>query len=476
MWQHGFLGYDASFMLDFVVTSLVALVPVQLVSLWVVKVRKNYVWHRNLQLTLGAILLVAVTAFEVDVQWVHGGWENIVNKDADSPRLSSQQMDAARQVLYIHLIFAVTTPFLWAATIFLALKKYPRPPQPGPHSAVHKKLGWLAVIDLVLTSATGIWFYVNTFVLLPQQANADVVVSVPLALNADQVNIVEEMSDDFALFSDASPTHHASLSLSPLLSSTLGQQRPFEIYDRRGIPDWEVDPDFPEDVFTFVRIQYNAWGGGRGKWRTDYPDSDLNISFRLQQLTSLRVNPDPIILELTDPRLFDYPFIYIIEPGGDWGYPGTGMNLMPAEVAALRRYLDQGGFLMVDDFWGVEEYAEFIREMRKVFPDREPIELPLDHPIFHCVYDLAEKPQIPSINQALQGRSSGITWERPDAREPHYQGIFDDNGRMVVIICHNTDLGDGWEREGENEWYFHEFSEKYAYPLGINIIFYAMTH
>ncbi len=482
MWQHGFLGYDASFMLDFVVTSLIALVPVQLFSLWLIKGRQNYVWHRNLQLALGLILLVAVTAFEVDVQLVHGGWENIVNKDADVPRLNSQQLESARQVLYVHLIFAVTTPFVWAATIFLALKKFPRPPQPGPHSVLHKKLGWLAVIDLVMTSVTGIWFYVHTFVMLPPAAIAESVPTAqPMGIAIDEA-VATALSDDTDRFhpiaraGDSLFGLTSSQPLTPLLSSTLSQSRPFEIYDRRGIPDWEVDPDFPDDVFTFVRIQYNAWGGGRGKWRTDYPDSDLNFSFRLQQLTSLRVNPDPIILELTDPRLFDYPFIYLIEPGGDWGYPGTGMNLMPAEVAALRRYLDQGGFLMVDDFWGNDEYIEFLREIRKVFPDRDPIELPLDHAIFHCVYELTEKPQVPSINQALQGRSSGITWERPDAREVHYRGIFDDNGRMMVIICHNTDLGDGWEREGENEWYFHEFSEKSAYPMGINIVFYAMTH
>ena len=131
---------------------------------------------------------------------------------------------------------------------------------------------------------------------------------------------------------------------------------------------------------------------------------------------------------------------------------------------------------MVDDFWGEDEWYNFYREIKRVFPDREPVELPLSHPIFHCVFDLKEKPQIPSINVALGGRSQGITWERPDAEEVHYKAIFDDKGRMMVIICHNTDLGDGWEREGENEWYFHEFSEKKAYPLGINIVFYAMTH
>ena len=103
-------------------------------------------------------------------------------------------------------------------------------------------------------------------------------------------------------------------------------------------------------------------------------------------------------------------------------------------------------------------------------------ELPLDHKIFHTVFDLKEKPQIPSINVALAGRPYGITWERDDAREVHFKAIHDDQGRMMVIICHNTDLGDGWEREGENEEYFKQFSERLAYPMGINIVYWAMTH
>ncbi|MFH1918988.1 MAG: DUF4159 domain-containing protein [Planctomycetota bacterium] len=246
--------------------------------------------------------------------------------------------------------------------------------------------------------------------------------------------------------------------------------------DRIGVPEWQNDPEFENDVFTFVRILYTSYGGRGdyggprhgGGWRTDWPASDLNFSFRLQQLTSLKVDPEPRYMPLADPELFDYPFIYIVEPGA--------LVFSDEEVEILRRYLANGGFLMVDDFWGEEEWYNFYTEIRRVFPDREPQELPLEHPIFHCVYDLKKKPQIPSIGHAQGGRHSGRTWERPDAETPHYKAIFDDNGRMMVIICHNTDLGDGWEREGEDPWYFHEFSEKYAYPLGINIVMYAMTH
>lgn len=236
--------------------------------------------------------------------------------------------------------------------------------------------------------------------------------------------------------------------------------------DRGGVPTWETDPEFKHDVFTFVRVAYGSWRdrGRYAKWRTDYPDSDLNFSYRLAELTSMKVDPDGKIVRLTDPELFDYPFVYLIEPGE--------MTLEEDEVVALRRYLLNGGFLMVDDFWGEREWENLYGEMKRVFPDREPQELPLEHEIFHCVYDLQEKPQIPSINHYWSGEKT----ERWDATEAHYRAIFDDTQRIMVIICHNTDLGDGWEREGLDSGYFREYSEKWAYPLGINIVTYAMTH
>lgn len=262
--------------------------------------------------------------------------------------------------------------------------------------------------------------------------------------------------------------------LASLTSAQGRRDRRRDADDRAGVPNWEVDGEFKDDVFTFVRIRYDdgggRWGRGwRGGWRTDYPDSDLNLSYRLQQLTSLRVDPDAKILDLTDGELLDYPFIYMLEPGR--------LYFSEAEVQGLRNYLQRGGFLMVDDFWGEDEWRNFEREILKVFPDRKIIDLPPEHPIFHCVYDLKEPPQIPSINAALYGRGQGITWERGwDTRDPHYRAILDDDGRMMVIICHNTDLGDGWEEEGVDPWYFREFAEKKAYPMGINILFYAMTH
>lgn len=237
--------------------------------------------------------------------------------------------------------------------------------------------------------------------------------------------------------------------------------------DRNGVPTWKVDSQFKNDVFTFVRVQYDSYGG-RGGWLTDYPDSDLNFPFRLQQMTSLKVDPDPKIHRLTDDEIFNYPFLYMLEVGG--------LVFSQEEIEALRRYCFNGGFLMIDDFWGEAEWQNCYQEIKRVFPDREPVDLPLEHPIFHCVFDLKEKPQVPSINVAENYRGTGITWERNDAREVHYRAVFDDKGRIMVLICQNTDLGDGWEREGESEYYFHEFSEKRAYPMGINIVFYVMTH
>lgn len=243
--------------------------------------------------------------------------------------------------------------------------------------------------------------------------------------------------------------------------------------DRNGVPTWEIDERFQGDLFTFARVRYESYGRGGGGWAVDYPDSDLNFSLRLQQLTTLNVNPNPVIVELTEDRIFDYPFLYIIEPGG--------LYFSEPEVAALRRYCFNGGFVMVDDFWGDSEYENMRQQLARVFPDRKPIDLPLSHEIFHNVYDLKEKPQVPSIGWVMRNRREPLqTWEpardRSDTSQVNYRAILDDDDRIMVLMCHNTDLGDGWEQEGVDPFYFSEFSVKRAYPMGINIVTYAMTH
>lgn len=244
--------------------------------------------------------------------------------------------------------------------------------------------------------------------------------------------------------------------------------------DRRNVPEWAVPDSFAPDIFTFVRIQYHSGGnrGWGGRWRTDYPAADLNFSYRLEELTAMRVHPEGEILQLSDPRLFEFPFIFIIDP--------RDLVFTEEETVNLRRYLLNGGFLMVDDFWGERMMNHLLGQMERVIPGREPVSLPLEHEIFNCVFPLSEKPQVPSEDSAHRGRATGSTWEDEISWEPprpaDYYAFLDDHGRIMVLICHNTDLSDGWEEEGISPWYFENFSEKFSYPMGINIVFYALTH
>jgi putative membrane protein len=164
MLKNGFLGYPTTFMLDFVVVALILIVPLLMLSLWKVKVGRQYRFHRQLQLLLGVILLVAVAAFEVDVQLAHGGWENIVAKQNLTPEALATKIAVVRPWLQVHLVFAVSTPFLWIATIVLALKHFGKNPIPGPHSRLHRILGWASTVDITMTSLTGLAFYYVAFV------------------------------------------------------------------------------------------------------------------------------------------------------------------------------------------------------------------------------------------------------------------------------------------------------------------------
>ena len=244
-------------------------------------------------------------------------------------------------------------------------------------------------------------------------------------------------------------------------------------------PDWTNSRGFEKDVFTFARIRYTQ-GNGRSRyrrrrggsgWGTDMPDSDLNLSYRLQQMTSIKADPDGRILNLADPELSEFPWIYIVEPGG--------LTLEESEVLSLRKYLLNGGFLMLDDFWGDSAWSNVERELKRVFPDRSFTELSLDHPLYNCVFPIKSKGQVPNYGTGEMSKYTGITWEEDhdgDSQTVHHRVIFDDKGRLMVFAAHNTDNGDGWEREGEYQYFFENFSEKIAYPLGINVVFYVMTH
>ncbi len=262
------------------------------------------------------------------------------------------------------------------------------------------------------------------------------------------------------------PNFFLAMSFCLLMGMVAGQDKkslaPTRVED--GAPSWLKT--YPcKKKFTFVRLRYDQRAGGR--WATDYPDAEVNLSIRLKQLTELDVSVDGLVLAPDDPRLVDYSFAYL-SANGSW-------TLSDPQVAGLRRYLESGGFLMIDDSWGEDEKKNAITQMRRVLPNREPQELPLDHIIFHCVFDLEEKPQVWSIHAAVHGRAKGINWELPGGLEVSYQGIKDDAGRLMVLICHNTDLADGWERVDDDGWYAQEFSEKRAFPTGVNIVFYALT-
>jgi hypothetical protein len=244
---------------------------------------------------------------------------------------------------------------------------------------------------------------------------------------------------------------------------------PIDYAEGRGrVPPWELDRDLPRDCFTFARVKYRSWTQRRSfNWYTDYRDSDLNLSFRLHQLTAMKVDSEGTYFEITDHRLFDYPFLFMSGVGG--------LELDDNEASILRRYMLGGGFIMIDDFHGHAEWDNFYKCIKMIFPDREPIEIPLEHPVFHTVFDLKEKYQVPNIGIARRFGGSR-TWEQADWKEVHYCAVYDDKNRMVCFIGHNTDLGDGWEEESEDPFYFQTFSEPMAFPIGINVIVYAMTH
>ncbi len=133
--------------------------------------------------------------------------------------------------------------------------------------------------------------------------------------------------------------------------------------------------------------------------------------------------------------------------------------------------------MMVDDFWGESEWENMAEQMNKVFPGQRPVDLPLSHPIFHLVYDLKEKPQVPDIRTWRSGSTFEFRHAGPHGDKlPHFQAYYDEHDRICALLCHNNDLGDGWEREGENHEYFETFSVPWSYPMGINIITYAMSH
>ena len=215
--------------------------------------------------------------------------------------------------------------------------------------------------------------------------------------------------------------------------------------------------------FVFTRLIYNGRIPGYYKnWYTDYPRADRNLIAVLKRLTNINISDRERVVPINDPDLFKYPMVYSSEI--------EQMVLTDEDAAILRNYMERGGFWIVDDFWGSFEWSEFEAQMHKVFPNREIKDIPRDHPVFHVMYDIDHLIQTPSLAYAFNG---GITWET-DGFVPECKGIWDDKGRLMMVINHNTDLGDAYEWSDDAR-YPDRFSG-YAFRMAVNFIMYALTH
>jgi len=239
--------------------------------------------------------------------------------------------------------------------------------------------------------------------------------------------------------------------------------------------------------FEFTRLAYSdntafgMRGGFRGSWQTDAPEAEEHFMQGLRRLTRVDAAAEGTYVQPLDPELFDHPWIYAVEVGR-W-------YLSDEDAAQLREYLLRGGFLMVDDFHGTLQWEGFMDSMRRVFPDRAVVEIPDEHEVFHVLYDLGgpvtpynvavrqdgsptgghRKIQIPGIWPVM----NGVTYEQ-DGVTPHWRGIFDDDGRLMVAINFNMDMGDAWEHADTPQ--YPQMLTALAYRFGVNYVLYAMTH
>jgi hypothetical protein len=267
-----------------------------------------------------------------------------------------------------------------------------------------------------------------------------------------------------------------------LLSALLAAKRPFRVYpSMEPYDDVELPPDFQDQTeWVFARLMYpqhpharfggyrrfgGDWREGGTSWTQDYPRADRHFAQALRRLSRIHVRSveQPVNLDDGDDA-FNYPWMNAGEMG-DW-------KLTQAQATALREYLLRGGFLMLDDFWGADEWDRFEESMQRVFPDRAIVEIPNDDPIFHIVYDLDERYQVPG-QWALQ---RGTTYRNGDTggSVAHWRGIYDDHGRVMVAMTFNSDVGDSWEWADDPN-----YPEKYSalgIRIGVNYVIYSMTH
>ena len=255
-------------------------------------------------------------------------------------------------------------------------------------------------------------------------------------------------------------------------------QRIWSGYYGRTPPRFPTPQTF-EGSFHFCRVMFSSDRREKQGWSTDYPGADLNFSTRLAELTKVRVKmtrdgdetvPDAVVVHLTDDDLFKCAFTFMEDAGT--------AHFTDEEVARLRQYLLKGGFLLVSDYHGILAQEQFDEEIGRALPR---IEFPIvdidppDHPLWHTMFQVADLPQLASIN--TWRRTGGGTIERwnMEGAPPDARGIADAHGRLMVVMIHNTDIPDAWEREAEDPRYFFTFSPE-AYAIGINIVLYSMTH
>jgi hypothetical protein len=263
-----------------------------------------------------------------------------------------------------------------------------------------------------------------------------------------------------------------------LVTGLFSAQRPFRVYPSMEPYDSvAIPPDFQSpSEWVFARLMYpqhpNArfsryrggfdWREGGTSWTQDYPRADRHFAQALRRLSRLHARSveQPVNLDDGDDA-FNYPWMAAGEMG-DW-------KLTDTQTAELREYLLRGGFLYLDDFWGTEEWGRFEESMRRVFPDRPMVEIEDTDPIFHIVYDLDERYQVPG--QWALARASTY---RNDGATPHWRGIYDDHGRVMVAMTFNSDVGDSWEWADDPN-----YPEKYSalgIRIGVNYVIYSMTH
>ncbi len=236
---------------------------------------------------------------------------------------------------------------------------------------------------------------------------------------------------------------------------------------REGLPEKRAGFMFCRLLYTSVRREPGGYG-----WNTDYPGSDHNFTLRMSQLTTASMSewsdgePGYAVVRPTDPELFECPFLFASDIGTA-GFTGE-------EAMKLREYLLKGGFLWVDDFWGERAWYHWTGELERILPGAQIVDLTTDHPLFSNVFLVKRIPQVPSIQHWR--RSGGRTSERGmESAEPHMRAVFDEKGRMLVLMSHDTDIADGWEREGEERAFFDSFSPE-SYAIGANVAVWSMTH